>query len=205
MKKHALSFSLIFLLIILFPKSTNAQKVVKFKIGPMFGLNSTTITTNIVHDKQLVGSGYMAGIFMRVEWLKFYIQPEGCYNTNGTTLIGKDSINIDYSLILKTTNVDVNLLAGYKLIKIKDSFCMRVFGGLGNQIVQSKLLDYNGQQYTQADLNNNNFKLIGGIGFDVLRLTIDARYDLGVTNLSSVSATHIKSNVVSLVVGVKIP
>ena len=203
MKKPFFAIAIFFSVLI--SNKIEAQKVVKFKIGPMVGLNSTTITTNIAHDKQLVGSGYIAGVFMRIEWLKFYIQPEGYYNTNGTTFIGKDSVNIDYSLLFKTTNIDVNVLAGYKLIRVKDAFDFRVFGGFGNQIVQSKLLDYNGQQYTKTDLNNNNFKLIAGIGFDVLKLTVDARYDLGVTNLSSVSTTHLKSNVVSLVVGVKFP
>lgn len=154
----------------------------KFTLGPKAGVNFSTLiqdTKNFSADYRL---GYNAGLFLRFNVGRLYIQPEGFFSTKGASITINNSSDPKVKsgkYDLKLTNLDVPILIGLNLIN-NNLFNIRVFGGpmgsfnLNGEGVKEFLKETGSvsEAYKKAVLGYQ-----AGVGVDVGAFTVDARYE----------------------------
>ena len=183
-----------------------------FTFGPKAGLNLSTLvgeTRNFSSEYRL---GYNAGVFLRFNTGRLYIQPEAFFATKGARLTIDQSVDPNvrsgtYRLSLQT--VDVPVLVGLTVIQ-NNAFNIRVFGGpMGSFNLQGKgvgefVRDIGSVEaaYRQAVLGYQ-----AGLGVDVGSLTIDARYEGALTPTADWDRVNLgkpRGGLYQLSVGIKI-
>jgi hypothetical protein len=142
-------------------------------LGLKGGLNYAQLGGTDFKDSR---TGFHGGAFFQAKVSKFAIQPEVLFSAQGATFDagpGDDiRTKIDYvnvPIILKTY-----LIAGLNL-------------QLGPQFgfVMGKKLDGNGDGISKDDIKDKDISLALGAGWDLpLGLSIDARYNLGLTEIT---------------------
>jgi hypothetical protein len=188
------------LIIILFAALDNFGQV---SIGPKIGYSASKLSTDFDTIKESAKNNFQAGIFFRFG-KKLYLQPEAVYATSGGTLkleggSAKEEI--------KLNTLCVPVLVGYKLINAK-VFNLRILAGPVANFVLNKTIDFN-QSYPapvqEADLKNVAWGMDVGAGVDILFLTLDLRYEIGLNNLYAGSGSQsVKSNVFIVSLGFKL-
>jgi len=161
-----------------FTITVNAQGF--FDIGPKVGFNTSKMTTNMADYTPKTNTSYQFGAFARINFGRFYIQPEVYSNSKkGEVVSLSNGISTVNSFNLKT--VDVPALLGIKIINQKP-FNVRVMAGP----VFSFLMDKSVKgQFTEDNLKNSFFGWQYGVGVDFLFLTLDARKESFSNNLYS--------------------
>lgn len=160
----------------------------QFTLGPKVGLNYTNI---IGHSDYRAGMD--AGIFMRIGTF-FYFQPEFDYSFRSSNF--KSAYDeIENNFRLKTHNFDIPLLIGFKFFSAPN-FNFRVF--IGPRI--GVLID--------NSLENNSMKTVqiggqAGIGIDIWRFTLDAKYDFSGNKYEGTSDEWWKQNMFNFALGFK--
>jgi len=102
-----------------------------FTFGPKAGVNYSTLvrdTRNFSADYRL---GYNAGLFLRFNIGRLYIQPEGIFSTKGASITIDQSVDPEVKkgkYQLRLNNVDVPILLGLSLVNNR-LFNIRIFGG----------------------------------------------------------------------------
>lgn len=197
MKKH-----LLVAIVLLISLSASAQ-LPKFNFGIKGGVNIAKLQADWANtDNRL---GYQAGVWARIGAVGFYVQPEaylgskggdfGSVDQNGTTYSGSGKV--------KFTTLDVPVLVGNKIGVDKLNF--RYMAGP----IISFLLDKNAKtNYTNAtnfsDYKNQTIGAQAGIGVDLGNLTVDLRYEKGLTNVSESGQYDQKQNLWHISLGYKL-
>lgn len=159
--------------------------------------------------------GYQFGAFVRVGD-KWHIQPEIYFTSkSGTMKYDLLTTNVEQQITLKA--VDVPILVGWKIFD-PPLMNIRLQAGPVASFVSQKKFDISLDGVKQDDpsdefkdsFNDLNWGLQVGAGVDVLFLSIDLRYELGLNNIykspdSSVdnSFSSLKNNLLFLSVGWK--
>jgi len=147
------------------------------QVGPQFSTNITSLNSDNFSSKSS-GTGVGFAAFARVNLLMFYGQAEFEYELSGT---------------------DATLIAGFKIIPLGKLGNVRVFAG------------YNWKNYSDIKVSNdlnpialekNNHSILGGVGVDLWRFTLDYRYLGGLTDIDS-SEGDIKTRVSTVSLGFK--
>ncbi|MCD4695669.1 MAG: PorT family protein [Bacteroidales bacterium] len=195
-------------------------------LGIKGAVTMSSLTTDLSEIKEAAKLGYQFGAFVRVGD-KFHIQPEVYFTAKKGDLemnvVGADpdnplkSVEVSQGITLNT--VDVPILLGYKILD-PPLLNIRLQAGPVASIVTSKKFnvtfdgvdaDEDQATFCKDDLKDINWGLQFGAGVDVLFLTIDLRYELGLSNLYNQpdnavdgSVSEFKNNVFFLTVGWKI-
>ena len=167
-------------------------------IGIRVGLTSNTLSTNLSENFASENRlGYQGGAFVRLNFDKFYVQPELIYNHRSTKLeyeinpvIDGENQKVGVRSDLKIGTFDIPVIAGFKIIKTK-LLNVRIFAGPEISFSTSKDVSY---EYTTGDgedfegdipddgkisiddFNSSTWYLQAGAGLDVLFLTFDVRW-----------------------------
>jgi hypothetical protein len=177
-----------------------------FSIGPKIGYNSNTLTDNLDSVRTSIKNSLQIGAFMRIG-SKFYFQPEANYQVVSGTLNKSNGSSIqsqDYTL----KSVKIPAILGYKLIN-KGIFNLRLLAGPAFTFILDKNLDpadMGGLWPLQSkdDLKNSVWSAQMGAGMDVLFMTLDVRYELGIENLYNGSNDlSLKNNMFNVSLGIK--
>jgi hypothetical protein len=164
------------------------------QFGPQFSSNITSAVTDDFSSKSSGTDIGFAG-FARVNLLLFYGQAEFGYAKNKFSVSQTGIGETEYEL----SGTDASLIAGYKILP---------FGKLGNLRV---FVGYNWKHYSDIKANNNlsliafeqdNSSILGGVGVDVWKFTLDARYLAGLSDLDA-SNRELKTGVVNFSLGYK--
>lgn len=147
-------------------------------------------------------SGYQVGAWLRLGGKKIYLQPEVLLNVkkvSQTLDVGSTTLTATY----KTQAIEIPLLVGYRFLSV-GPLSLRLNAGpkaIINAGSSSSLKDY-------TNVVSQNFKtaswgLDGGIGIDILRVSLDLRYTQYLTNTSTIvfdnnQSLDMKSNKQSL-------
>ncbi|GAB4314292.1 MAG: hypothetical protein Kow00127_05520 [Bacteroidales bacterium] len=154
-----------------------------------FGLNQ--LTTDLEEVTQAAQAGYQFGAFVRLGD-KVHLQPEIYFASKPGDLkydltSGNVRSSIHQEVVLKS--VDVPLLVGAKIFN-PPMMNIRLQAGPVASIVTKKTLDItmDGIDIPVDDSSLDSFKDMNwgiqfGAGVDVLMLTIDLRYELGLNNI----------------------
>jgi len=194
-------------------------------IGIRVGLTSSQLTTNISETFSSENTlGYQAGAFVRLNFDKFYIQPELIYNHRSTKLqyeinpiIDGENQQLGVRSDLKIGTFDIPVLFGFKIVKTK-LLNIRFFAGPELSFATSKSLSYeyttgDGEEFNGEvpddsklsvdDFNQTTWYLQAGAGIDVLFLTFDIRYEKALSNLYNQGDLDISNNVWVFTLGMK--
>lgn len=163
-------------------------------------------------------NGYNLGAMARIKLGKLFLQPEAYYTVKkgATSLkptltggLGGLTPGVNYSKEVSLQNLEIPILLGYKLLDFKLANLHVMTGpmaafNMGNDV---KFTNADGEKVSSDDFlpSGGEFTSFSsamkaaqwnwqfGAGVDILMLTIDARYEMGLSNLSKMDLTE-KSN-----------
>lgn len=164
------------------------------QFGPQFSTNITSVITNDFSSKSS-GTGYGVAGFARVNLLLFYGQAEFGYAKSKFSVSQTGIGETEYEL----GGTDATLIAGFKVIPLGKLGNIRIFAGY-NWKNYSDIKTNNNLNYIALERNNNS--ILGGVGVDLWKLTLDYRYLAGITDLDP-SNRNIKTGVSNLSLGFK--
>lgn len=169
----------------------------QFTFGPKVGVNLSNVF-NQDNIKSNINVGFDAGIFLRIGDA-FYFQPEVNYSFRSATF--KDAITeIEDNFKLKTHNLDIPLLLGYKFIN-NPNFNFRLFIGPRLGVLIDNSLDSNTDFLGKVQIGGE-----AGIGIDFWRFTFDVKYDFSANKYNNVtnSSSWLMQNMFNVALGFKI-
>jgi hypothetical protein len=190
MKKIFLSVSFLFTSVIL----AHAQIVPSFQFGIKAGANLTNLSSEGLFESENQ-AGYLAGFWGRLGAGGIHLQPE-VYFTGKQTLLKNESTG-DVNKV-KFTSVDVPILLGTK-------FGVAGIGGRLNTGPVVSLVINQDQSFEEAASNalalrykNQAMAWQLGAGVDIRKISIDLRYELGITKLNQEGYEDIKLRMFNL-------
>ncbi len=179
----------------------------KLSFGIKGGVNYSSLKTkeNLTDEKNIMG--YQAGIFARAGATGIYFQPELYLGTKGTeyTMIQTTAETVEEKAEVKFTTIDLPLLLGTKIGP--DKLNIRFMTG---PVISFKIDDKTSfpAKYNQVtDFGNYKNQAIGiqaGGGVDLGNLTLDLRYEAGLSNISESEKYNQKQNLFHLSLGFKL-
>jgi len=155
---------------------TSAQVLPSFQLGIKGGVNLSTLNYSGSTFNSSNRAGYLGGLWARVGALGFNFQPE-LYVTSKNVELSDGGNDVK----AKFTSIDVPLLFGGKI---------GVFG-LGGRFYTGPLVSFainKDQSFatavgnaTSLDYKDQNFAWVVGAGLDIRSISIDLRYEAGLT------------------------
>jgi hypothetical protein len=172
------------LLIIAFLSLSFSGFAQEFTLGPKFGLSSTKVDFErenfIPGDAQ---TGYHVGLFTRISFGGFFIQPEALYTkTNGSFQInspqpgggtGTSTFSEDFN------RLDIPVMLGFRFFK----FLRLQAGPIASIDINSDLRDAS-NTIQEVDYEKATLGYQAGIGLDIGNFILDAKYE---SSLSSIT------------------
>lgn len=189
-------FFLVFVLA--FTATLSAQPV--FNVGVKAGLTNSKLSFKADDYKGDNVLKYHVGAFGRVGISRFFVQPEVYFSSRG----GKIKGNTVAETVEKFdfTTIDVPVLVGISVID-QDLIKVRLMGGPLFDFVISKNSKSKSESFVD-NLKDNFFGWQYGIGVDVWKATLDARFENSSSNVIKSSNGNAKMNTFVLSVGFKI-
>lgn len=161
-----------------------------FTLGPKIGLSSSKINVTEDVDGIVAGEsevGFHAGLFTRVSFLGFYVQPEVLFTSaSGNIVIDDETITNNIASVQNLTynKIDVPIMLGIKIGPI-----IRVNAGPTFSYILSQDIREEGTSVIDNVSQNYNDANVGyqvGVGLDISKLVIDLKYE---NNLSALGET----------------
>ena len=199
--------------VLLMGSSAFAGGGVDLAIGPKVGYQTAKLSYQKADIKAGFANHFTAGLFGRVTFGRFYVQPEVLYfkTTNifdvdvtgtGTNNMFNIPTGADVNLTLNQMNLQVPVMIGINILDLNVVTVRAQVGPTANFVLKSKtLVDYSfsatnseGAEITQEgnyDTDDNVFDtktiswgMQAGLGVDVLkRITLDINYNFGMSNI----------------------
>ena len=156
----------------------------QFSFGIKVGYNASKLHTTLDSIKSSFNSGFHFGAFVRVG-KKVYVQPELYYTFQGG--IFENNVTNTYNNWKQNVTVgtlDIPVLIGFKLINLKVINWRIMAGPMGSFVVNSKISNISlTGPIEKADINKANWYIQAGTGVDVLFMTLDIRYQIGLNQI----------------------
>lgn len=173
--------------------AASAVAQAQFSVGLKGGLNFANLDVSDISGTYDNRTGYHFGAFTQFKFTKFAIQPEIIYSEQGAT--------VKYS---NTPSLESN----FSYVNIPIILKLYTIGGLnlqaGPQFGFLTSAEEDGQSVKDR-LKSSDFSVGLGVGWDApFGLSIDARYNLGISDVSDMAAAEIKNQVWQISAGFKI-
>lgn len=174
----------------------------QFTFNPQIGVNASRLTTDPVGTEREARVGYQLGFNLRLGEGNFYFQPGVKWLRVGTALKSKSQLGsgFDFKDNVDVSSVQVPVLAGLRLINTK-LLGLRANAGPALTLVTS--VNDNAFGLKKEDYQSMIWGGIFGIGVDLLIITVDLNYELGLSKVFE-NATEAKNNVWRFEAGVKL-
>jgi hypothetical protein len=180
------------------------------------GFNSSKIITDFDNKKVFISEAkrhFNFGGCFRFEFGRnFYLQPE-VYLTRKGGLEKSFRINTSDSVdeFAAISSVDMPIIVGLRLFDV-NKFAFRMYGGPVVSFLQmdpqmNKLdIFKNGQRIPLAEISQNArvFSMQAGAGFDIMRFTLDVRYEYAFSPMYSFSDFKTRHKILYFTLGIKI-
>jgi len=170
-----------------------------FKAGIKVGANYAKLKPKEKLFESDNKAGFQAGLWARVGALGFHVQPEA-YFTSKSSKVTFGAATQE-SGDVKFNNVDVPILLG-KRFGI-GPLGARVQAGPLFSFVMDKKNDLANQQAV-SDYKDKFQAIVGGVGVDISKLSVDLRYEHGLGNIHKTAAGKQNLNLLSLSVGISL-
>jgi hypothetical protein len=143
---------------------------------------------DIINNKAKVG--FLAGAYARVSILGFFVQPELYYAQSSTEItlqeIGSTNVSTEVN---KLNTLNIPILFGTKFGPF------RVNAGPVATIILSNTNIVDNVSGLDQDMDKANWGLQAGVGVDILKISLDARYETSISKLGSAYNTASGSKV----------
>jgi opacity protein-like surface antigen len=194
---RALSFALAILVMV--PVSAAAQSSMTF--GVKGGVNSSTLNSKNNPDmKQLLGG--VGGVFLGGDVNSTLgIQVEGLFSQRGA----KDKSD-GFNTNIRLNYIDVPVLARIS-VGSSNSARFHIFGGMqASYLLKAEASndDLNLTIDIKDEVETFDFGVTAGAGVEISRLSIDARYTMGLMNVSKDSNEDVKNRTFTVMVGYRL-
>lgn len=158
---------------------SQAQLLPSFKLGVKGALGFSTLHSEGKLFNSDTKTGYQLGVWGRVGIAGFHVQPEAYFASKkvGIEQTGTDPDSGEGTF----KSLDVPILLGTKIGLGPIGF--RIQAGPVFSFAQDGEIKYNNIANFD-DYKKNSTGIIGGIGADISKLTVDLRYEHGLTNLN---------------------
>jgi hypothetical protein len=180
--------------VLLFVLSTLAVQAQNTRFGLKIGLSSTQV--DFKNEEQLVPSdaqtGYHLGVFARIGGAGFFVQPELLFTqTSGNFRIKLPSFPtqspIEYEA--KFNRLDVPVMAGFRVLRV-----IRVMAGpVASFNIDSSLKDAS-NTVQEIDFKKATLGYQAGLGLDLGNLSIEGKYEGGLSNFTESIGTYTADN-----------
>lgn len=155
-------------------------------IGPKVGFSSSKLT---MEEAELIRSGastigFHAGAFVRISFVGLYLQPEVLFTSSGGRIEVRDQVEDTFEEIqeLNYNKIDVPIMIGAKLGDV-----LRINAGpTFSYILKEDARSEGAVATTQEVSTNYENATVGyqlGIGLDIGKIVIDARYEDNLSKL----------------------
>lgn len=202
MKKTLMTLSLLAMVMVTFGST--------FDLGVKASYNTTkfSLSTSSITNGFKNGTGINFGAFARVGGSKIYLQPELLYSskTSTYTYAVKNTLGVvtgTASSDLKLQTIQIPILLGIKLLDLKLASLRAFTGPAASFVTNGSLKNLGSQVKDNFTSGNMAWDWQVGAGVDVLMFTLDLRYELGLTELKSVTTDTFKGRTFTVSVGFK--
>lgn len=173
-----------------------------FNIGPKAGATFSKFTTDQDQIKEELKSTFHFGAFARIG-KKVYLQPELLLMKRNGLL--KTDLFEGSSNSIKITSIDIPLLLGVKVIDLEATNVRVMAGPVASLTINKEIsIDNWENAINKDDLRNANWGIQFGAGADLLFLTLDLRYEIGMGDFSKLDGFDLKNNMFTVSLGWKI-
>lgn len=192
--------------LIAFSSITAFAQMPNFTLGLKGGLNVSKLNADFADEENRLG--YQIGAWARLGGAGLYVQPEAYLGSKGSKFIRftQDNNNeVEADGKVKFTTLDIPLLFGTKIGP--QNFNIRFMAGPVISFVVDEETTFE-SAYNQAtdfgNYKNQTWAGQAGAGIDIGNLSIDARYEAGLSNISRSDRYDQKQNLWHLSLGYKI-
>lgn len=205
MKKNIILLSLLILGLL---KAASAQEL---EFGAKAGISSSAVGIKDLQGLDLSTESnrtYNFGLYGRIKiiGIGLYVQPELIYNNRASNITLKaPSLASPQIFAHSAKYVDVPVLVGWKFLGL-----LRVYGGPNFQFLVDQNTDLpQVAGLTKEDLKKNTTGVQVGVGVDLLKLRLDAKYDFNTSDMGSAFSFNgnkptINNGMIMLQVGIKL-
>ncbi len=158
-------------------------------LGIKGGLNFANINATSVGAAYSSRTGYHAGAFVKIKLTKLAIQPEVIYSVQGSDISTATS-----SQALDLAYVNIPVMLKFYLIGGLNLQAGPQFGFLASANGPDPTGTVTGSVDLKSYLKSTDFSIGLGAGFDISRFTIDARYNLGISEINDNAALGATKN-----------
>ena len=187
----------------MFAIQCKAQDILPVTFGPLVSITSTTLNSNPDFKDQIAGAGYNFGAFARLKLLFFYGQGEASFGSKSTS-VSSITNGVNNNLSFKLKGIDISMIGGIKLFKIREIGNVRIFGGYNWNNYSDISYSVDGNNFATSNVNKNNHSLLGGIGLDLSKFIFDLKYIKGFIDLTNSGQSDVESRVINLTIAYKI-
>ncbi|CAN5121740.1 porin family protein [soil metagenome] len=181
----------------------SAQAQAQLALGIKGGLNFANLNTSSLGAAYDSRTGYHAGAFLLMKFAKFGLQPELIYSQQGTTVkFNAQNLDQNFSYINIPVMLKLYLIGGLNLqAGPQFGFLTKASSETYNPLTGAKTTED-----VKDKLKGSDISIGLGAGWDLpFGLSIDARYNLGVSdNNNEASSSAIKNQVFQASVGYKL-
>jgi hypothetical protein len=156
----------------------------QFSFGLKIGYNASKLSTSLDSIASSFNSGMHFGAFFRIG-KKVYVQPEFYYTLQGGLFENNAKNTVDnWKQKVSIGTLDIPVLVGFKLINAKIVNWRIMAGPMVSFVVNSKIKDVNlTGPITSSDIKKLNWYVQAGTGVDILFITLDIRYQVGLNQI----------------------
>lgn len=178
-----------------------------FTFGIKGGVNYSKLKTQGDLTDENSIAGYQVGIFTRLGGAGLYLQPELYLGSKGNDFVkvNTGSNSVAASGKVRFTTLDVPVLLGTKIGPSKLNLRFMA-GPVISFVVDEKTTFDSAYKNIQNfdNYKNQNWAFQAGSGVDLGNLTVDLRYEAGLSNISKSSEYNQKQNLFHLSLGLKL-
>lgn len=177
-----------------------------FTLGIKAGLNVAKLKSDFATEENT--TGYQVGAWARFGGLGLYVQPEAYLGSKGnkfSRITQDNGTEVQADGEVKFTTLDIPVLLGTKIGP--PSLNVRFMAGPVLSFIIDEETNFN-SAYNQAtgfrDYKKQTWAAQAGAGVDLGKLSVDARYEAGLSNISRSERYDQKQNLWHLSLGYKI-
>lgn len=177
-----------------------------FNLGVKAGVNLSKLNADFANEENRLG--YQIGAWARIGGASFYVQPEAYIGSKGNKFISftnNSNTEIAAEGKAKFTTLDIPVLLGTKFGGNNLNF--RVMAGPVISFILADNSTFSSAYQQATDFDNYKNQAVGaqfGAGVDVGNISVDLRYEAGLSNISKSEKYTQKPNLFQLSLGFKI-
>jgi len=171
-----------------------------FSFGFLFTTNATSFNAKPGIGTISPQPAFGGSAFARLKILILYAELEAGYSShkvNSSQTLSGSKFEYNYTL----DGLDISGILGWRVIGIGPLGNFRIFAGYNFNNFTKITVESNGSVVTDPAINTGNSSFLVGTGVDLWRIVFNFKYNVGLTDLSSLNNQELKANSASISVG----